>query len=154
MPASDRAGRPVSAPELQETRQTTEVSTATEPIPSMPPRRILIIDDDAEVRAGIRDLVIQQGFTADCAKDGTEALACLRGSQRPSLIFLDLTMPGMSGWEFRRAQLSDPRLASIPVVVTTGHPEYGEDMVSLRASGHLQKPIRPEEVLGVLDRFS
>ena len=63
-------------------------------------------------------------------------------------------MPGMSGWEFRRAQLSDPRLASIPVVVTTGHPEYGEDMVSLRADGHLQKPIRPEEVLGVLDRFS
>ncbi len=132
----------------------TEVSTATEPIPSMPSRRILIIDDDAEVRAGIRDLVMQQGFIADCAKDGTEALACLLGPERPSLIFLDLTMPGMSGWEFRREQLSDPRLASIPVVVTTGHTEYGEDMVSLRADGHLQKPIRPEEVLGVLDRFS
>ncbi|MEO8192182.1 MAG: response regulator [Acidobacteriota bacterium] len=114
----------------------------------------MIVDDDAEVRAGMRDLVTQQGFTAVCAKDGLEALACLLVSEGTSLIFLDLSMPGMSGWEFRRKQLSDPRFASIPVVVTTGHPEYGEEMVSLGAAGHIQKPIRPEEVLGVLDRFS
>lgn len=132
----------------------TEVSTAAKPTPSMPSRRVLIVDDDAETRTAMRDLLLQQGFEVDCACDGVEALAHLRGSKRASLIFLDLTMPGMNGWEFRRKQLSDPALASIPVVVTTGHPEYGDSLVALRADGHLQKPIRAEELLGVLNRFT
>ncbi|MEP6767185.1 MAG: response regulator [Acidobacteriota bacterium] len=120
----------------------------------MPSRRVLVVDDDAETRNGIRDLLIEQGFSVECATDGAEALALLRGRPKVSLIFLDLTMPGMNGWEFRRAQLSDPDLASIPLVLTTGHAEYGDSMVSLRPDGHLQKPIKPGELLGVLDRFS
>ncbi|MDQ2869838.1 MAG: response regulator [Acidobacteriota bacterium] len=120
----------------------------------MPSRRVLVVDDDAETRNGIRDLLVEQGFSVECATDGAEALALLRERPPVFLIFLDLTMPGMNGWEFRRAQLSDPRLASIPLVLTTGHPEYGDSMVSLRPDGHLQKPIKPGELLGLLGRFS
>ncbi|MCA1580268.1 MAG: response regulator [Acidobacteria bacterium] len=120
----------------------------------MPTRRVLVVDDDAETRNGIRDLLVEQGFSVECATDGAEALALLRGRPGVSLIFLDLTMPGMNGWEFRRAQLSDPDLASIPLVLTTGHPEYGDSMVALRPDGHLQKPIKPGELFGLLDRFS
>jgi CheY-like chemotaxis protein len=66
---------------------------------------------------------------------------------------LDLTMPGMNGWDFRRAQLRDPALAGIPVVVMTGYEEYGDAVADFRANGHLQKPVRPEELRGVLGRF-
>jgi CheY-like chemotaxis protein len=66
---------------------------------------------------------------------------------------LDLTMPGMNGWDFRRAQLRDPTLAGIPVVVMTGYDVYGDAVADLRANGHLQKPVRAEELRGVLGRF-
>lgn len=89
----------------------------------------------------------------DTAANGNEALAYLKSAERPSLILLDLTMPGMSGWEFRRRQRSDPDLAEIPVVVMTAHPEYDESVTSLEADGHLQKPVRPEELRGVVERF-
>jgi CheY-like chemotaxis protein len=72
---------------------------------------------------------------------------------KPALILLDLTMPGMNGWDFRREQLRDPALAGIPVVVMTGYEDYGDAVANLRADGHLQKPVRPEELRGVLGRF-
>jgi CheY-like chemotaxis protein len=114
-----------------------------------------VIEDDADLRTGILDLLREEGLSAQAARDGAEALAYLKqaGSRFPSLILLDLSMPGMNGWDFRRRQLADPSLASIPVVVMTSYSEYGSSVASLRADGHLQKPVRVGELQGVVERF-
>ena len=114
----------------------------------------MVVEDDPGTRRGIHQLLQDEGFEVDSVADGAEALARLKGAPKPSLILLDLAMPVMSGWDFRREQLSDPALAGIPVVVMTSYEgEYGDSMAELRASGHLQKPVRPDELRGMLQRF-
>jgi CheY-like chemotaxis protein len=118
-----------------------------------PRPRVLIVEDDAATREGIDALLREEGFAVETACNGNEALAYLKSGEQPLLILLDLTMPGMSGWEFRRRQRADPSLAEIPVVVMTAQKEYNESVTSLEADGHLQKPVRPDELKGVVERF-
>jgi CheY-like chemotaxis protein len=115
--------------------------------------RVLVVEDDAATREGIDALLREQGIAVETACNGNEALAYLKSAGQPLLILLDLTMPGMSGWEFRRRQRADPSLADIPVVVMTAQDVHGESVTSLEADGHLQKPVRPDELRGVVDRF-
>ena len=79
---------------------------------------ILIVEDDAESREVLSELLVKEGYTVVCAENGRDALDYLSRSI-PSLIILDLMMPIMSGWEFRERQRADPRLNSLPVVVTS-----------------------------------
>jgi CheY-like chemotaxis protein len=81
------------------------------------------------------------------AANGREALALLRGRERPQLILLDLSMPVMSGWEFCRHRQRDPALASIPVVVFSADGDLGQTASSLGAAGYLQKPLEPEALV-------
>ncbi len=109
-------------------------------------RRVIVIDDDDDWR----DLVVQfledHGFGAVGFADGRAALEALRGaSATRTVILLDLEMPGMSGWEFRREQLRDPRLARIPVVVATA-----ADRASIDADAYLAKPYDSAELCRVL----
>jgi CheY-like chemotaxis protein len=115
--------------------------------------RVLVVEDDPGTRRGVQELLEGEGFTVDGARDGEEALALLRGNAPPTFILLDLAMPGMTGWEFRREQLADPDLRGIPVVVMTSYEEYDESITTLRPDGHLQKPIRPDDLRGVVSRF-
>ena len=80
---------------------------------------VLIVDDDARIRALMARLLETSGYSAVEAADGKEALARMR-QRRPCVILLDLQMPIMDGWEFRRQQLADPELADVPVICVTG----------------------------------
>ena len=80
---------------------------------------VLIVDDDARIRALMARLIETSGYSAVEAADGKEALAKMR-HRRPCVILLDLQMPIMDGWEFRRQQLADPDLADVPVICVTG----------------------------------
>ena len=115
--------------------------------------RVLVVEDDPGTRRGVQELLEGEGFAVDGAEDGAEALSFLRRNSPPAFILLDLAMPGMTGWEFRREQLADPELRRIPVVVMTSYEEYDEALTALHPDGHLQKPIRPDELRGVLSRF-
>jgi CheY-like chemotaxis protein len=86
---------------------------------------ILVVDDNADVRASLGLLLGMLGYHVEKAADGAEALRYLRTHPRPCLIVLDLRMPGMDGWQFRQAQLRDADLAEIPVVVSSGEAETG-----------------------------
>jgi CheY-like chemotaxis protein len=85
------------------------------------PRRgvILLIEDDEDIRASTAELLAYEGFSVVEAEDGSAGLAQLRRGLAPSLILLDLMMPGLTGWGFRREQLADPQLRGIPVLVIT-----------------------------------
>jgi CheY-like chemotaxis protein len=111
--------------------------------------RILVIDDDSDIREVVGEALQFAGYQVATARDGREGLASAR-SFRPDLILLDLMMPGMSGWEFRAAQLRDAALSRIPVVVVTA---LGHDP-DIQVSAVLSKPFRLDDLLVQVRRFS
>jgi CheY-like chemotaxis protein len=111
--------------------------------------RILVIDDDSDIREVVGEALTYAGYEVATARDGREGLAACR-SFHPDLILLDLMMPGVSGWEFRAAQQRDPALAAIPVVVVTA---LGHDP-DIQVSALLAKPFRLEDLLSEVRRFA
>ena len=92
---------------------------------------ILVVDDDEIMRDAMVAVLEGAGYEAVSTQTATQALSLLRsGTIRPSLIFLDLVMPGMSGVEFRGAQLQDGALETIPVVFVSAFPNTLGDLQS------------------------
>jgi CheY-like chemotaxis protein len=113
------------------------------------PSSILVVDDDVAVRNSLRWLLESDGYQVVTAANGGQALDLLRQGLRPCLILLDLMMPAVDGWTFRRIQLEDARLSKIPVVV---YSDQGDPEGKLRGVVRLAKPFGGEELLKVVDR--
>lgn len=77
---------------------------------------ILVVDDHDQVRSAMVQLLNQAGHTTCWSSSGRGALRLLR-SEQVDLMLLDIMLPDISGWDVRRDQLSDPKTASIPVIV-------------------------------------
>jgi len=77
---------------------------------------IFVIDDDADIRDSLAEILSDEGYSVRTFANGAEALEYLRNDANASLIILDLMMPGMNGWAFREVQSHDERLAGIPVI--------------------------------------
>lgn len=82
---------------------------------------ILVVDDEVHSRETLRDFLEDEGYEVMVARDGNDALAKLHAN-RPSLLILDLIMPGMNGNTLYEEMQKSPQLAKIPVVVTTSDP--------------------------------
>ena len=108
--------------------------------------RLLIVDDDPELRQSAVDALSDAGYDTAVAGNGWEALAATQGPQVPQLILLDLMMPDMNGWQFREAQQRDARIKDIPLVVITA----SRDLVNhpIDADGVLLKPFGLNDLLG------
>jgi CheY-like chemotaxis protein len=115
-------------------------------------KRVLLVEDDATIREALAYILEAEGYAVVSAADGREAMNELRGPQRPHLILLDLMMPGMDGWEFRREQQQDRDLASIPVVVFSAVDLADQKSAYLGAVGHLEKPVEPKRLLETIKR--
>lgn len=114
-------------------------------------KRILIVEDAADIRYLLKSLFEAEGFLVDQAGNGQEALDILRQSMTlPSVILLDLMMPIMDGYEFRARQDSDPRLASIPVLVMTADGDINAKKTRLRAKEFLKKPVDINRLLSLV----
>ena len=119
---------------------------------------VLIVEDDPEMRDMLTTLLALEGFHAIAAEDGLEALHLLRTVRHrapgePCLVLLDLSMPRLSGQEFRRAQLGDPIVASVPVAVMSGAVDARAHASTLGAVATLLKPIEVEALLAVVRQF-
>jgi len=113
---------------------------------------VLVVEDDRQTREMVVMLMTHAGFRAVAAEDGLEALHLLRAIRHrepriPCLILLDLTMPRFGGQEFRRAQLTDPVVASVPVVLMTGAVDADSQSHGLGAVATLTKPLDPARLL-------
>jgi CheY-like chemotaxis protein len=102
--------------------------------------RVLVVDDDPDLRQMVRTLLELEGLEVVTAADGREALQKAR-AQPPRVIVLDLMMPVMNGWSFRAEQLQDAALAGIPVLVTTAATEAIARPDVLRATRFFRKPL-------------
>jgi CheY-like chemotaxis protein len=112
-------------------------------------REVVVVDDDADAREALAELLESRGYSVTSTGNGHEALNHLRRSSLPGMIILDLMMPLMDGWEFLEHQSRDPALLDIPVVVltATAPPQ------PLRAKAVLLKPVQPEELFKMIERY-
>jgi CheY-like chemotaxis protein len=83
-------------------------------------RRILIVEDDADVRQALADAMRDAGADVVVARDGLDALERLRSGPRPTVILLDLRLPRLGGEGFLTEMRADPRFDHIPVITMTG----------------------------------
>jgi CheY-like chemotaxis protein len=142
--------RSSTATRLIATDDATEPTLRPIPVPPSRRLRVLLVDDDTDLRAAAAELLRFEGLDVDEAENGLNALLHLRGaSPSPDVVLLDLSMPVMSGWEFREAQLRDPGLAEIPVVILSSR---ASDAPS--AAEVLSKPCAPEQLLAAIWRAS
>jgi len=111
---------------------------------------ILIIEDDEGVGPSIAHLLRDEGYDVEVALNGGDALDRLRRGPLPSLILLDLMMPGMDGIEFRVRQLADPRMSSVPVIVMSARPDVAVQAKQLLVDDFLPKPMNFEELLHIV----
>lgn len=118
----------------------------------MSTHRILVVDDDADIRESLIDIIQDRGYEAVGAVHGRDALDRLHADeQRPCVILLDLMMPVMDGWQFRAAQRADPELAGIPVVVISAY-RHRPSVTELDAAEYLNKPVQVDSLLDVIRR--
>jgi len=108
---------------------------------------ILIVEDCEEIRVDLAELLSDEGYEVVTAQHGAEALTLLEAGPAPSLILLDLMMPVMDGWQFRKQQLGKPHLAGIPVLLLTGANNAQRHARDLDVVGYLEKPFSFEELL-------
>jgi CheY-like chemotaxis protein len=112
---------------------------------------VLIVEDDADLREMMAQLLSLEGYRAETAPNGRDALRYLECGDRPDVILLDLMMPVMDGWEFRRRQVADPTIATVPVVVLSAvDPARAGD---LGGAAFLKKPLDFDQLLALVRRF-
>ena len=117
-------------------------------------KRILVIDDNADIRDLIQYIFKKDGKLVLQGEDGEKGLAKAK-AERPDLILLDTTMPGISGLEVLKAirQDLDSQISAIPVVMLTANSAEADvkKAYEIGASSYIVKPFKREKILAEVD---
>jgi two-component system alkaline phosphatase synthesis response regulator PhoP len=107
--------------------------------------RVVIVDDDEHIRELATLYLQKEGFEVSCAVDGTSAVEQVQKTN-PSLVVLDLMLPGMSGYEVCKAIRQD---SNVPIIMLTARDEDVDKIVGLElgADDYLTKPFNPRELV-------
>lgn len=117
-------------------------------------KRILVIEDQADNRQILRDLLTSADFEVIEAADG-EAGVAAAAAQRPDLILMDIQLPLLDGYEATRRIKADPALRAIPIIVITSYALSGDDEKA-RAAGcdaYFSKPFSPRQLLAKVREY-
>jgi CheY-like chemotaxis protein len=112
--------------------------------------RIMIVDDNREVRGVIRATLEPRGYEIMEAESGEKCLDYLLSGEIPDLLLLDIMMPEMDGWEVTREIKKNPKLKSIIVCMLTAKNTTMDALYSLESAGanwHLNKPISKKQLV-------
>src|SRR5438105_4318721 len=117
------------------------------------PDVVLIVDDHDDIRESLGELLVDEGYRVAMAANGREALRYLYDHELPCIILLDLMMPVMNGYEFRRVQREDPRLAPIPVAVVSGREDALRNAAQMDAVRCFAKPVDLDALLDTVGDY-
>lgn len=104
-------------------------------------KKILVIDDESDVRIFLTTLLKKHGYTTVVAENGVEGLAKAK-EERPDLVTLDLMMPNQSGTDFYRKLVKDKELCDTPIIVVSG--TAGRHLAVKEPAAVFDKSINPE----------
>ena len=116
--------------------------------------RILIVEDNADSRQILRDLLTSSGYDVVEARDGAMGLAAA-AAERPDLILMDIQLPVIDGYEATRRLKADPSLRHIPIIVITSYALSGDEDKA-RAAGcdaYVAKPYSPRQLLAKIRQY-
>ena len=114
--------------------------------------KVLIIDDDPDIRILMDALMKQQGYEVETAAHREEAMDKLEDFQ-PSVIFLDVLLSGSDGREFCQEIKSNSGMQHIPVIMFSAHPGAADNIESYGADDFITKPINTEALLEKMNRL-
>jgi twitching motility two-component system response regulator PilG len=144
------------APEAPELPVEAEADAPVEEQPAGPPRTVLVVDDSPTVRKLVTLTVERHGYRAWVAADGYEAVDLLRERGVPDVILLDISMPGMDGYQLLKLLRQNAETAALPIIMLSGKDGFFSK-VRGRICGsteYLTKPFDPEKLLSVLDKYT
>ena len=136
----------VTDAELTHRREYQQVPVVTEP--SAAGERVLVVDDEPDIVALVAYHLAKSGYSVSTATSGTEGLAIAR-RDKPSLIVLDLMLPGLSGLEVMQELRADTATSRIAVLMLTARREETDRIkgLTLGADDYLTKPFSPQELV-------
>ncbi len=114
-------------------------------------KKVLVIDDEPDVRTYLTTLLEDNGYAVECAKDGEEGWQKFQ-QDRPDLVTLDITMPEKSGVRFYRDVKTNDEYKSTPIIMITGVSTDFEQFISSRKKvpppdGYIPKPVDQNDLL-------
>ncbi len=117
-------------------------------------KTVLLVEDDPDLRDNMTEFLKSEGYDVQVASNGKQALdLLLSAEQPPSVILLDLMMPVMDGFAFRKEQRSHPALSDIPVVLMTADAQIEVSQARIQAQAMIRKPVDIDDLSRILSRF-
>lgn len=111
--------------------------------------RVLLVEDDPDVRSTLAGFLEQEGYEVRTAENGREGLDQLE-HEKPGLVLLDLMMPVMNGWEFLEEKNHKPQVSRVPVLVISAVP--GNPHIP-GALGFLKKPVDLDRLMDFVELY-
>ena len=112
---------------------------------------MLIVEDDADLREMMAQLLTLEGYETATVANGREALEYLHSAIAPNVILLDLMMPIMDGWEFHRRLEADPEIPPVPVIVLSALDQARAK--NIHAAAFLKKPLDFDRLLDLVRTY-
>ena len=122
--------------------------------PNATGKSILLVEDNPHNRKIFSGMLAHAGFRVVEAEDGLAALTKAE-SEKPDLILMDLSIPGLDGWEVTRRLKAAQASKQIPIIALTAHAMRGDEERAIQAGcdGYLAKPISPKKVVEEVKRY-
>lgn len=114
----------------------------------MSKKRILVVDDEEDMRYAVKMQLEANGYEVLTAKDGQEGLTLAR-KETPDLIILDLMLPKLDGYQVCRMLKFDNKYKGIPIVIFTARAQTGDEELGYQvgADAYVAKPFEPKRLL-------
>lgn len=109
-------------------------------------KKILVIDDDPQMRKMLETRLGKNGYLVESASDGVQGLEKWK-TFKPNLIILDVCMPNMDGFSFVQESKTNDEIESVPIIILTSREEMVDIFAAEGVSGYLIKPYDEQEVL-------
>jgi two-component system cell cycle response regulator DivK len=117
-------------------------------------KTVLLVEDNPHNRKIFSGMLTHAGFRVVEAVDGNEAMDKV-ASEHPDLVLMDLSIPGIDGWECTRRIKADEKTKATPVIALTAHAMRGDEERAREAGcdGYLSKPVSPKKVVEVVKKY-